>query len=336
MKFLVVGCGSIGRRHARNLSTLGYEVITCDISPDNRAWMERELKLHAYEKLSEALAEKPDAALVCTPTSTHVQIALEAIEAGAAVFVEKPVADSLQGAEKIMAAAEKKSVKVQVGYNLRFVPALAKMKELVQSGAYGKVLCARAIFAQYLPYWRPGTDYTKGYTGKKKMGGGLILEASHELDYLCWILGKPALLSCLAKKTSSLSIDTEDTAEISLEFESGAIANVHLDFVRQDYTRGCEIVCEKGTLTWKLEYKGNRNSLEVRTYDLQNADKITVKTLLDVPWDNNYMYNEEIKSFIACLKAGTKPSPGMAEGKLALQLAIKALESSENKRYVAL
>ncbi|MCX6772880.1 MAG: hypothetical protein NTV88_03880, partial [Candidatus Micrarchaeota archaeon] len=64
--------------------------------------------------------------------------------------------------------------------------------------------------------------------------------------------------------------------------------------------------------------------------------KITVKTLLDVPWDNNYMYNEEIKSFIACLKAGTKPSPGIAEGKLALQLAIKALESSENKRFISL
>ena len=336
MRFLVIGCGSIGRRHAKNLLALGHTVIAIDVSPDGRRRMENDLGAKTFASLSSALSQKPSAALICTPPATHIALAKKALFAGCHVFIEKPVSDRLQGVDSIAALARKKKKIAQVGYNLRFVPGLAKLKEALQSGKYGKPLSGRAIFAQYLPYWRPGTDYRKGYTGKRKFGGGIILEASHELDYICWLLGSPKKLSCFARRVSWLEVDTEDNADVLLEFRSGATANVHLDFVRQDYRRGCEIMCEKGTLIWNLDWKSGRNTLEARSFNPLHPEKINSEMLLDVPWDTNDMYVAELEAFISAVKGGKRIGAGIEDGKLALKIALAALDSSKKGKAVKL
>ncbi|MDD5339654.1 MAG: Gfo/Idh/MocA family oxidoreductase [Candidatus ainarchaeum sp.] len=334
MDLLVIGCGSIGRRHIKNLLGLGHKVTATDVSADSRKAAGAALGVAVVETTEAGLALKPQAVLVCTPPSTHLELAAKAINAGAHVFIEKPVSDTPDGIGSLEKLAAGKGKMVQVGYNLRYIPALAKLKQVLGAGTYGKALSARVIFAQYLPYWRPGTDYRQGYTGKKKFGGGIILEASHELDYICWLLGKPVKLSCAARKVSSLDVDTEDTADVLVDFEGGALANVHLDFVRQEYERGCEIECEKATLVWKLGWRSGRSTLEARSFNPAHPEAIKSETLLDVPWDTNDMYVEEMKSFISAIGAGRKPSPGLQEGGLALRLALKALESSEKGKAV--
>ena len=151
MKFLVIGCGSIGRRHAKNLLSLGHKVIATDVSADGRKKAEAELGIKTFPSLAAALAQKPDAALVCTPPSTHIELAKKALLSGCHAFIEKPVSDSLGGIDALEKLAKMKKKKVQIGYNLRFAPGLAKLKELLDSGKYGKVLSGRVIFAQYLP-----------------------------------------------------------------------------------------------------------------------------------------------------------------------------------------
>jgi predicted dehydrogenase len=336
MKFLVIGCGSIGRRHMKNLLSLGQEVVATDVIPENRKAVEDAFKIKTAETLEAGLAMKPDGVLVCTPPSTHLEIAEYALKSGVHVFVEKPVSDSLKGIDKIGKLSEKKGKVVQVGYNLRFAPGLARLKDVLMSGEYGKALSARVIFAQYLPYWRPGTDYHKGYTGKKAHGGGIILEASHELDYICWLMGKPTNLSCFARKVSNLDVDTEDTAEILIDFEGGGVANIHLDFTRQDYTRGCEIECEKATLIWKLGWRSGRSTLEAKSFDKEHPEKLISEMLLDAPWDTNEMYIDEMKTFIAAIEGKRSASPTLADGELALRLSLKALESSGKERMVKL
>jgi predicted dehydrogenase len=336
MDILVIGCGSIGRRHIKNLLGLGHKVTATDVSADSRKAAGAALGVVVVETTEAGLALKPQAVLICTPPSTHLELAAKAINAGAHVFIEKPVSDTPDGIGSLEKLAAKKGKMVQVGYNLRYVPALVKLKRALEAGTYGKALSARVIFAQYLPYWRPGTDYRQGYTGKKRFGGGIILEASHELDYICWLLGKPVKLSCAARKVSSLDVDTEDTADILVDFESGALANVHLDFVRQDYKRGCGIECEKATLVWKLGWRSGRSTLEARSFDPARPEAIKSEMLLDVPWNANDMYVEEMKSFVSAIGAGRKPSPGLREGELALRLALKALESSEKGKIVKL
>lgn len=336
MKFLVIGCGSIGRRHAKNLLALRHSVTATDVSADGRKRAEAELGIKTFPSLASALAHKPDAALVCTPPSTHISLAKKALLSGCHVFIEKPVSDSLGGIDALEKLAKKKKKLVQIGYNLRFAPGLARLKQALDSGKYGKPLSGRVIFAQYLPYWRPGTDYRKGYTGKKKYGGGIILEASHELDYICWLMGKPKKLACFARRVSWLEVDTEDNADVLLEFKSGATANVHLDFVRQDYRRGCEIMCEKATLIWKLEWKSGRNTLELRTFDIAHPAKINSKMLLDVPWDTNDMYVAELQAFISSIRGRKMAGAGIEDGKLALEIALKALHSSKKGKMVIL
>ena len=334
MKFLVVGCGSIGRRHAKNLLALGHKVIATDVIAGSRDKLGQELGVKTFCLFSQAIAQKPDAALICTPPATHLALARKALAAGCHVFIEKPVSHTLSGIDAIASLARKKKKVAQVGYNLRFAPGLAKLKEVLRSEKFGKPLSARIIFGQYLPYWRPGTDYRKGYTGKRKFGGGIILEASHELDYICWLLGKPAKLSCFARKISWLDVDTEDNADILLEFRSGATANVHLDFVRQDYARGCEIMCEKATLIWKLGWKSGRNTLELRSFDPAHPERIKSVMLLDVPWDTNDMYVAEMEAFIAAIRGGKMAAAKVEDGKLALKLALAALESSKKGKQM--
>jgi predicted dehydrogenase len=332
MDFLVIGCGSIGRRHIKNLQKLGYAVYATDLSKESRKLAEESLSIKTYATAEEALKQKPEAVLVCTPPSDHIRLASLALEAGAHVFIEKPVSSTIEGIDELDKKTKTAGKVVQIGYNLRYTPGLSKMKELVDSGKIGKVLSARAILAQYLPYWRPGTDYRKGYTGKQAAGGGIILEASHEIDYMCWLIGKPVAVTCAARKVSSLEVDTEDTADIILDFENGSIATLHLDFVRQDYTRNCELHGEKGTLVWKLEPKSGKNTLELRTPDLNNPGRINSELLVDATWEINDMYLGELKAFVAAIDRKRPPSPTLKEGKLALQVVLKALEASEKKK----
>src|SRR5262249_48764462 len=126
----------------------------------------------------------------------------------------------------------------------------------VQRNAIGRITSARADVGEYLPDWHPWQDYRASYSGRRDLGGGAVLTFSHELDALCWLLGPPRRLTAMAARTSSLEIDTEDVAEIMLDFESGAIGSVHVDYVQRVPKRSLEIVGEQGTLRW--DYHRNR------------------------------------------------------------------------------
>lgn len=324
MKFLVIGCGSVGRRHIKNLKSLGEEVFASDISEENRKWVEENLQIKTFESAEDALREKPNAVLVCTPPNTHISLALLALKKKAHVFIEKPLSHELKGVDKLINIANKKGLKLAVGYNLRFNKSLLKVKELFSSGIIGKVLSARILFGQYLPSWRPWQDYRKSYTASKSMGGGIILDGSHELDYARWLFGEAVELSCTAEKVSSLEVETEDVAEINIKFKSGTLVNVHLDFIRQDYARNCEIVGEKGTIRWDY----TKGTVELYLAEIKQTEKF------ELAQDPNEMYLDEIKHFIFCIKNSKEPLVTADEGKHSLVLALKAKESAEKKKTV--
>jgi predicted dehydrogenase len=327
MKFFVIGCGSIGRRHIKNLIDLGEEVIVSDINPENRKWAE-EKKIKTFEKSEDALLQKPDAVFVCTPPSTHVLLTKMALETGSHVFVEKPVSHEMNGIDELAKIATEKNLVIAVGYNLRFNKSLEKVRELANSGKIGKILFARIIFGHYLPDWRPAQDYKKSYSASKSLGGGIILDSSHELDYARWLFGDAKEISCMARKVSNLEVDTEDVAEINITFKSGVIANVHLDFIRRDYQRKCEIIGEKGTVSWDHERKKGM-------VELYLADKKETE-VFDLSEEYNKMYVREIEQFIDCIKNKKEPMVSLEEGKRSLILALKAKESSETGKTLTL
>ncbi|MBI5223470.1 Gfo/Idh/MocA family oxidoreductase [Candidatus Micrarchaeota archaeon] len=324
MNILVIGCGSIGRRHIKNLVSLGHQVFAADLSEENRKWVEENLKIKTYSDMQEAiLLESIEVGWICTPPSSHIIIAKKLLEKKIHVFIEKPISDRTEGIRELVQYADEQKLKMAVGYNLRFNKGILKVKELLDSGTIGKIISARAVFGQYLPDWRPWQNYKESYTAKKSMGGGIILDGSHEIDYIRWLLGEVQNISCVARKISSLEVETEDNADIIYEFKGGAVANIHLDFVRRNYKRECEIVGEKGTIEFVF---GERVTLiKAETPE---------KESWDIKEDHNETYLRETRNFLESIKTNRSPLVNAEEGLKSLRLALDAQRSAASGRTV--
>ncbi len=328
MRALIAGCGSIGRRHLRNLKQLrDVEIIAFRQRGRDAEELEREFGVHATFDLDEALAEGPDFALITNPTSSHLSVALEAAKHGCHLFVEKPLSDSLDDVNELANTVSAKGLTAFVAYNMRFHPALRQIKGTIESGSIGRVLSIRAQVGQYLPDWHPEEDYRQGYSAQKALGGGVVLDLIHELDYVQWLVGDVRKVACFAKHVSSLEIETEDVAEIILEFVDGAVGNVHLDYLQRTASRGCHIIGEEGTIHWDQE------SNEVKLF---NAREPGWQVFDHEEFDRNRMFVAEMEHFLACMDGRETPEVDIAEGSKSLKLALAALESAETGQVIDL
>ena len=214
MKFLVIGCGSIGRRHAKNLLALRQKVIATDIFSPNRRIMEENFGVKTFQRIEDAMKLKPNAIIVCTPPNSHIPLAVKGLRRKIPVFVEKPLSASASGIKRLFSIAKRNRAGFFVGCNLRFTQGLQMVKKLLVQKAIGRVVGAEINFGYYLPFWRPGTDYRRNYAASRKMGGGVMLDAIHEIDYAIWLFGCPKEVFAVYGKKSDLEIETEDFAEI--------------------------------------------------------------------------------------------------------------------------
>ena len=321
MKVLVAGSGSIGRRHMRNLRSLGVsEIAACDPDPERLAPMVAELKIHPFGDFEQALeAFRPDAVLVCTPPSFHLTQARQALAAGAHAFIEKPLSHSMEGVKTLLNEARASGRVVQVGYNLRFHPAIRKLKQIVEENAIGRILWTRAEVGQYLPDWRPWQDYRQSYTARRELGGGIILDASHELDYLLWFFGEPIEVLCMASTVSQLAVNVEDSASLLLRFASGSHADLHVDFVQRVPFRSCKLVGEEGTAIWE---DGNAASVRLLRPAKQPED-------FRYDFDDNEMYVAELKQFLNCIETGRSPLINAEQAAQVLEWALAARSAAE-------
>ncbi len=329
MLMLVIGCGSIGKRHIRNLKSLkAGDIIAHDVQAERCQEVKQEYGVKTYDDLEDALAQKPDVALICTPTSLHIPPVLSAAQNGCHLFIEKPLSHSLDGIDELIEVVAQKGLVTLVGCNMRFHPGIVKIKELLGNESIGKVLCARVQAGQYLPDWHPWEDYRQGYSANMSLGGGIILDGVHEIDYITWLLGEVSQVVCFSGKLSSLEIDTEDTAEILLRLKSGAIAEVHMDYIQRVYGRSCQLIGEEGTILWDF------NDRQVKVYSARTKEWQVFPE--DPDYDINQMYMEEMKHFIQCLEGKAKPMQNINAGKRILQIALAAKESTKTGKVINL
>ncbi len=337
-EFLVIGGGSIGRKHAGNLLASGVSVAVVEPHGPTRAIAEKTLGAKTFFSLEAALKKDFAAALVCTPTSMHASHAHACLEAGLPTFIEKPVSDKMDGIPELARLAEKKKLPVLVGCNLRFLECLRRAKQLLDAGAIGRVFEARVDFGFYLPDSRPGQDYRKTYSAQKALGGGVVLDAIHELDYVRWLLGKePQAVQATARKLSSLEMDVEDTAEITLDF-GGSLAQIHLDYLQRTYGSGVMIAGRKITGRRTAQIIGEDGTLFVDIY------RRTVRVDAPQPSDESFTaedegdapYVREMRHFIDCVEGRAKPEQDLRQAASVLKTALAALESSEKGKRVKL
>jgi len=327
LRVLVVGCGSIGERHIRNLSKLPtVHVEACDTDSKRLSIIKEKYHVKTYEDFEKTFEHKFDAVIVATPPNSHTPIASASIDHGAHVFIEKPISNSLDNIDALLEKGKKQNKIIFVGYNFRFHPGIHLVKEKIESGDIGRVLSGRAEFGQYLPEWRPWQDYRKSYTSRKDLGGGIILDGSHEIDYIRWFLGEISEVSCFADQISSLEVETEDIAEILLRLKSGVIVGIHLDFIQRAYSRNCKLIGEKGVITWSfLDKNVGIYSAETEKWQVFNFDT-----------EINDMYVNEIKHFINSVLGKEKPLIDGADGKETLRVALAAKKSAKTKKVVKL
>jgi len=237
MKALVVGTGSIGQRHLRNLRALGVErLLAVDPAEERRNRIVQELGAEAFDTLDDALARRPQVVLICTPPHLHTPAAQQALTVGAHVFIEKPIAASLDGLDELLAEARRRSRHVCVGYNLRFNPGLRQLKAMLDEGRIGRILAIRAEFGQYLPDWRPARAYRDSYSARASEGG-VLRDLIHEIDYAGWLFGWPEGVSARLRNLGRLGIEAEELAQLSWELPAGGVVSVTLDYLTRPSRR---------------------------------------------------------------------------------------------------
>jgi predicted dehydrogenase len=329
MKFLVVGCGSIGKRHLGNLKLIeAGELMAYDTLPGRREEAREQYGAQPFDKYTDALRQRPDAVLVCTPTSLHMDYALPAARLGYHLFIEKPISHTLNRIDELIEVAQRKKLAVLVGCNFRFHWGMELVKKLLDEGKIGRLLGARAEFGQYLPDWHPWENYRQGYSARKALGGGIMLDSIHEIDYIRWLTGRISAVSAFSGKLSSLDINTEDTAEILLRGADGVIASIHMDYVRRDYNRSCVLTGETGTITWSFQDN------EVKLYTA--GEKGWQSYTPDGPYDKNDMYVAEMKHFLRCIHGDEPPALDAVLAREELAIVLAARESSARGRTITI
>ena len=301
-RVLIVGLGSIGKRHLR----LARELLP---NADIRV-LRHQVTNEVYEysngsfcNIEEAVTFAPQIAVIASPATFHIATAQALAEIGVHLLVEKPLSATLSGVTQLLETCEKQGVVMLTGYNLRFLPSLQRYRDLLGESVIGKVLSVRCEIGQYLPSWRPECDYRQGVSARQELGGGALLELSHELDYLRWIFGEVDWVKAILSRQSCLEIDVEDTAHLTLGFTPASdgrqlIATVNLDFIRHDTTRLCIAIGEKGSLRW--------NGLTGKV-SLYEASAKEWRELFRLPHQRDDSYLAEWQNFIACVTEHKTP-----------------------------
>ena len=344
MKILFCGLGGIGQRHLRNLRQLlgdelqvhAYRVrgqrikLRDNLTVDEGADLERDYAIVVHHDLAEALAEKPAAALICNPNSLHVPVALECVRAGVPVFMEKPLASDLAGIDQLLAEVEQRRLPFHVGYNFRFHPGLQRLKALLESGFFGRVLSVRSEIGEYLPNWHRYEDYRQMYAARADQGGGVVLSQIHEMDLIYWFFGLPRSIVTHGGQLSHLEIDVEDTASSLMRCDNAMGSFpilLHQDYLQRPPVRCFKIVGDAGYA--EIDLLANRLSVYGADGELSEENDFA-------GFVRNDMFLAQARHFLDCVNGSATPQVSLHDGLQSLRLALAALRSLKEGREVAL
>lgn len=332
MKVLFAGLGSIGQRHFRNLRALlrdqveilAYRahgespVLNADMTVRHGIDMETAYGIRSFGNLEEALAQKPDAVFVTNPNSLHLPVALAAAKAGCHVFIEKPLADSLDGIDELVEIIEHKRLVAFVAYQFRFHPGLRWIKNLLDERRLGRLVAAHIVNGEYLPDWHPYEDYRQSHAARRALGGGALRIQTHEFDYALWLFGMPRRIYAVGGHLSGLEVDVEDSVSILLSCEDrGQVwpVHLHLDYLQRPPQRVCEVVGDAG----RVRYDFYRNEVVLDDLITRTRQRIEFNG-----FERNQMFLDELRHFLSCVRGESQPLVDLREAVRSLQISILA------------
>ncbi|MBI5892628.1 MAG: Gfo/Idh/MocA family oxidoreductase [Deltaproteobacteria bacterium] len=329
-RFIIIGCGSIGQRHLKNLLALGVrDFILCDTSAERLEKIKKEFSIeNIYIDYKKAIKENKDitAAVIATPSSLHVPMAMDCAKAGINLFIEKPLSHKMDGVDELIKIAKKKKLIAMMAMCYRFHPVFLKIKSMLDKKAIGKIYHVNYYGGHYLPDWHPNMDYRKEYAAHKKLGGGVLLTSIHGFDNIRWLFGDVKEVAAFVDKISSLEIDADDIVAGIFKMKKGFYVSASTDFLQRAGQHRMVIAGEKGTI--RCDFSTGL----IERYDVKKKNWIQEKVNFEI----NAMYVKETKYFLDCLKNKKQPLIDLDEGKRTLKLALAIKESSEKRRFVNL
>ena len=316
--WLVIGAGNMGLRHVSHVRRLYPESKIILVSSQNNIQNESSLVVNSIEK---ALQHEPKYAIISNAAPSHCEVAEILISKGIHCLIEKPLSDCYEKAEALRKMAAKfPEVAVLVGYQMRYKPGFAFLKKKLAHNELGKIFFARASIGHYLPHWRP-KSYVNSVSARSVLGGGVLLELSHEFDYLKALFGKPEQITCVSKKASNLELDVVDTAMSIFQYSSGLLVSLHQDMISLPPHRTLEIKAENETLYWDLR----NDIIESYSYKDHQLRKIFESDFKK----SEQLYLAEIEHFIACADQRVSPQVSLDDACETMKMLEEALFSSK-------
>ena len=325
MRIAVVGLGSIGRRHVRILNEQfpDIEIIAVRSGRGGSVPEDDMVEWHV-RSVGEALEYAPTGGIIANPAPYHVDEALKFLRVGLPVLIEKPVAADYTDARRLLSEEQTNAEALSrsaVGYVLRHQPAFQFVRSTIQSGKLGTPRSAHAESHSYLPSWRPGQDYRQSVSAEPELGGGVLRELSHEIDYVIELLGECHAVIAWRNQESSLNTRVEEHAELVLQHLSDAVTTISLDFATQGPPRRkLSVSFSKGVLTWDLLL----NAVEVSAYEEEPVRR-------EFPAKGDDMFARQIADFVKALSGQNVP-----ECRITDALKTMAIVDAAERSYVSL
>ncbi len=336
VRFGLIGCGRVAPRHAQSLIQLPETQIVsvADIREDRARRFSAEYGAQAYTDYHDMLARPDiDAVTVCVPSGLHAQVAIDVLQAGKHVLVEKPIALNLADADRMIATARKAGLRLGVVLQNRYNSPVQQVRTLIDQGRLGKLYLGSVCVRWY----RPQSYYEDGWHGTLSMDGGALMNQSiHHLDALQWFMGPVASVYAYTA-TLAHTMESEDVGVAVVRFRSGALATI-----------------EGSTLTWPQNLEGSvavfgehgsvkvggtalsRITLWKVDGELEREAEILTGQRVDPPTVYGYSHREVIHDFARALLDGREPSTPGPEARKSLALVLAIYESARTGREVQL
>ncbi len=297
---MICGAGSIGERHIRNLWSMGFVnlIVYRQRNLPFRDIADAQVKI--VLNWEEALQLKPQIAFICTPSSQHIQQAIDCITQNMHVFIEKPLSHNLEHFDELISFVRIKNKIVQVAFMMRFHPLIKHVKQAAEEQLYGKLISMRSHWGSYLPDWHPWEDYKESYAAKKSLGGGVALTLCHDIDLALWIANAELKnYSSTFQFSDELGIETESVADFHFEFANGSQGDVHLNYLDNPPIRNYHFEFEEAVISFDYF----NNSMEIRSQQPEFTSTIDAKQ-----FDRNTLYIDEVNHFMNQIEINSNPA----------------------------
>lgn len=293
---LIIGAGSIGQRHILNLKNIGiHDIIALRSKKGHYKILPQELGVKEVHNVDELKNINPDIAIISNPSSLHIDSALKIAKNIKGIFIEKPISNNLNGCNYLIDIMNDKKIVSFVGHNLMFHPIIKQIRKFINENDIGKIINIQCQVGQWLPDWHPYEDFKNAYYARKDLGGGVALSLIHEIHLAIELAGLPIHVLGEISEYKKLNLDVDVCSDLMIKHASGAVSQIHLDFLQSPSHRSGIVTFERAWLSYDF------NKMEITA---QRINEDAYELYKNSDYDSNKMYIDEIKEFVCMVEEG--------------------------------